>query len=127
MIKFTSCLPRVGDSLQVLRLLPPLKRVAMILLKVALNTNIQIPINQSKPYQWSNTVNSVLALSAVIWVEPLSDQTKDYKIGICSSAKYASLTSKNKDWLAWNRDTVSEWRDMSTNELLLQSANIKSY
>jgi hypothetical protein len=55
--------------------------------------------NQSKPYQWSNTVNSVLALSAVIRVEPLSDQTKDYKIGICSSAKYASLTSKNKDWL----------------------------
>ena len=34
-IKFTSCLPMVGGSLQVLRLLPPLKLVA-ILLKVAL-------------------------------------------------------------------------------------------
>jgi hypothetical protein len=45
-IKFTSCLPMVGGSLWVLRLLPPLKLVAIIkakiLLKVALNT-----INQS--------------------------------------------------------------------------------
>jgi len=38
-IKFTSCLPMVGDSLRALWLLPPLKLVAMIiLLKVALNT-----------------------------------------------------------------------------------------
>ena len=29
-IKFTSCLPMVGGSLRVLRLLPPLKRVAII-------------------------------------------------------------------------------------------------
>jgi hypothetical protein len=34
-IKLTSCLPMVGGSLRVLRLLPPLKLVAMILLKVA--------------------------------------------------------------------------------------------
>jgi hypothetical protein len=32
-IKFTSCLPMVGGSLRVLRLLPPLKQVAMIYLK----------------------------------------------------------------------------------------------
>jgi hypothetical protein len=32
-IKFTSCLPMVGGSLRILRLLPPLKLVAMILLK----------------------------------------------------------------------------------------------
>jgi len=32
-IKFTSCLPMVGGSLRVLRLLPPLKMVAMIQLK----------------------------------------------------------------------------------------------
>ena len=32
-IKFTSCLPMVGGSLRVLRLPPPLKRVAMIQLK----------------------------------------------------------------------------------------------
>jgi hypothetical protein len=46
-IRFTNCLPMVGGSLWVFRLLPPLKLVAMIdiaeiLLKVALNT-----INQS--------------------------------------------------------------------------------
>jgi len=38
-IKFTSCLPMVGGSLQ---LLPPLKLVAMILLKVVLNTKNQL-------------------------------------------------------------------------------------
>jgi hypothetical protein len=38
---FTSCLPIVGGSLRVLQLLPPLKLVAMILLKVMLNTIIQ--------------------------------------------------------------------------------------
>jgi hypothetical protein len=41
-IKFTSYLPMVGGSLRVLRLLPPLKLVAMIWLKVALNTKNQI-------------------------------------------------------------------------------------
>jgi len=40
-IKLTSCLPMVGGSLQVLRLLPPLKLVVMILLKVVLNTKNQ--------------------------------------------------------------------------------------
>jgi hypothetical protein len=37
-IEFTSCLPMVGGSLRVLQLLPPLKLVAEILLKVALST-----------------------------------------------------------------------------------------
>jgi hypothetical protein len=45
-IKFTSCLQMVDGSHRVLRLLPPLKLVAMIiaeiLLKVALNTKTQI-------------------------------------------------------------------------------------
>jgi hypothetical protein len=46
-IKFTSCLPMVGGSLRVLRLLPPLKLVAMndiaeILQKVVINTINQI-------------------------------------------------------------------------------------
>ena len=42
-IKFTCCLPRVGGSLRVLRLPPPLKlrqNIAEILLKVALNTKL---------------------------------------------------------------------------------------
>jgi hypothetical protein len=45
---------------------------------------------------------SVHAWSAVKGgFEPLSGQTKDYKIGICCfSAKHAALRSKSKDWLA---------------------------
>ena len=52
-----------------------------------------------------------------------SDQTKDYRIGICSfSAKHAALRRKGKDWLAPdpNQDTVSEWGDMSIRRLLFQ-------
>jgi hypothetical protein len=53
--------------------------------------------------------------------EPLSDQTKHYKIGICCfSAKYAALRSKSKDWLARNQNNVSEWSDISTRGLLFQ-------
>jgi hypothetical protein len=40
--------------------------------------------------------------------EPRSDQTKDYKIGICCfSAKHAALMRKSKDWLAQNQNNVS--------------------
>jgi hypothetical protein len=40
--------------------------------------------------------------------EPLSGQTKDYKIGICCfSFKQAALRRKSKDWLDWNQDYVS--------------------
>jgi hypothetical protein len=49
----------VGGSLQVLRLPPPLKLVAMILLKVALNT-----INQSRRRDASLTF---LAVSKVVF------------------------------------------------------------
>jgi hypothetical protein len=53
--------------------------------------------------------------------EPLSSQTKNYKIGICCfSAKYVALRRKTKDWLARNQDNVSEWGDMSIHGLLFQ-------
>ena len=45
-IKLTSCLPMVDGSPRVLRLLPPLKLVAMILLKMALNTKNQILLRE---------------------------------------------------------------------------------
>ena len=49
---------------------------------------------------------SVLVSTAVDrGFEPLSDQTKDYKIGICCD-NHTSLWSKNKDNLA-------EWSDIS--------------
>ena len=64
----------------------------------------------------------VLASSAVDrGFEPRSGQTKDYKIGICCfSAKHAASRRKNKDWLAWNQNNVSEWSNMSTHGLLFQ-------
>ena len=68
---------------------------------------------------------SMLALSVVDhWIKPqsghwITGQTKDNKIGICCfSTKHTALRSKNKDWLARNRDNASEWTDMSTLVLL---------
>jgi hypothetical protein len=53
--------------------------------------------------------------------QPRWGRTKDYNIGICLfSAKHAALRRKSKDWLARNRDNVSEWGDMSIRGLLLQ-------
>jgi hypothetical protein len=65
---------------------------------------------------------SVLASSAVDrGFELRSDETKDYKIGICCfSAKHAALRGKSKDWLARNQDNVSKWGNMSIHGLLFQ-------
>ena len=53
--------------------------------------------------------------------KPWTGQTKDYKIGICCfSAKHTALRRKCKDYLAWNRDNVFEWGDMSICGLLFQ-------
>ena len=53
--------------------------------------------------------------------KPWSGQTKDYKMGMCCFlTKNAALRSKSKDWLARNRNNVSEWNDMSTHRLLFQ-------
>ena len=68
---------------------------------------------------------SMLTLSAVYCgFEPWLDQTKDYKIDICSlSFKYKALSRKSKDWLARNQNNVSEWGDMSIHGLLFQWAS----
>ena len=68
-------------------------------------------------------VSSVLASSAIDYgFDSWSDQTKNYKIGICCfSAKHAALRRKSKDWLARNQDNVSEF-DMSISRLLFQLA-----
>ena len=56
--------------------------------------------------------------------EPWTDLTRIYKICICCfSAKYATLRKKSKDWLARNRDNVTEWVDMSIRGLLIQWAS----
>ena len=51
----------------------------------------------------------------IIFFEPWSSQTKDYKIGVsCISAKHTTVKSKNKNWLGRNHDNVVEWSHMST-------------
>ena len=56
--------------------------------------------------------------------EPLSGQTKSYKIGICCfSPKHTALRSKCVDRLAWNQDNVSEWSNCSVVSL---SSHIKN-
>jgi hypothetical protein len=71
---------------------------------------------------------SLLASSAVDrGFEPRSDQTKDYKIGMCCfCAKHAALRRKSKDWSARNQNNVSEWSDMSTRGLVSVSKHYKN-
>ena len=64
---------------------------------------------------------SVINSAVDLGFEPRSEQTKDYKIGICCfSAKHTALRSKSKDWLAQNQDNVSERGDMPIHRLLFQ-------
>ena len=65
---------------------------------------------------------SVLVSSAVDHrFKPPSGQIKDYEIGICCfSTIHTALRSKNKDWLAWNQDNVSNWSNMYIHGLLFQ-------
>jgi hypothetical protein len=52
-----------------------------------------------------------------------SDQTKDFKIGICYlSTKHTAIRRKSKDWLAQNQNNVLEWGNMSIRGLLFQWA-----
>jgi hypothetical protein len=68
---------------------------------------------------------SVLASSVVdCGFKPWSCQTNDYKIGICCfSAKHAALRRKSNDWMARNRDNMSEWGAMSISRMLFQWAS----
>jgi hypothetical protein len=65
---------------------------------------------------------SVLASSVVDHgFETRSGQTNDYAITMCwFSAKQAALRRKIKDWLARNRDNMSEWCDIYIRGLLFQ-------
>jgi hypothetical protein len=71
--------------------------------------------NINQKHRIGGVMVSVLASSAVDrGFEPRSGQTKDYKIGICCfSARHAALRRKSKDWLARNRNNVSEWRRLT--------------
>jgi hypothetical protein len=69
-----------------------------------------------------DVIVSVLASSVVDRGFKLRlSQTKDYEIGICCfSAEHTVFRRKSKDWLALNKDNVSEWDDMSIRRLLFQ-------
>jgi hypothetical protein len=41
-------------------------------------------------------------------------ESKGYEVSICCfSTKHSALRSKNRDWLIWNQDIVSEYGDMT--------------
>jgi hypothetical protein len=65
---------------------------------------------------------NVLASSVVDrGFEHRSDQTKDYKIGICCYCdKHSELRRKSKDGFVRNQDNVSECGDMFIRGLLFQ-------
>ena len=82
--------------------------------------------NINQKHHIGGVMVSVLASSAIDHeFESRSGQTKDYKIGICCSAKHSALRRKSKDWLARNQNNVSEWSDISTRGLLFQWASTK--
>ena len=67
-------------------------------------------------------------------VEPRSDQTKEYKLGICCfSVKHIAFRRKSKYWLAQNQDSMSEWGDcellceLSTNTIMLIKNKARHY
>ena len=66
---------------------------------------------------------SKLAMSAVHvycgFLSPAQVKTKTVKLVFVAS-KHTTLMSKDKDWLAWNKDNLSEWSNMSTRGLLRQ-------
>ena len=63
-------------------------------------------INTSMFIYW---ITSSSGVWQIIFFEPWSSQTKDYKIGVCCiSAKHTTVKSKNKNWLGRNHYNVLE-------------------
>ena len=55
----------------------------------------------------------------IVGLSPALVKTKTIKLVFVAS-KRTALMSKGKDWLAWNKDNLSEWSNMSTRGLLRQ-------
>ena len=87
-------------------------------------------LNQQLPSEWLLICIHVCPVKplGIIYLllytgfEPRWGQTIAYAIGIFST-KHAALRSKSKDWIVGNQDTVSEWSNMFTHELLFQWPN----
>ena len=56
----------------------------------------------------------------ILWVNIFSFSRKNWNSELKQNA---ALRRKRKDWLAWNRDNVSEWINMYIHELLFQWAS----
>ena len=106
-----------GSAIQCRYLITPKDVIGAELVQMSLCPFVPFPQNCI-----SGVMVSVLASHVVDdGFKPPSGQTKDNKIDICCfSAKYAALRSKNKDWLALNQNSVSDWSNMSTRRLLFQ-------
>jgi len=92
-IKFTSCLPMVGGSLQALRLLPPLKLVAMndiaeILLKMALNTINKKKSKQNHPVFPTNMTLYSICFSRFVCYYFICSVSDDYKFTAPCNCKH---------------------------------------
>jgi hypothetical protein len=70
-------------------------------------------------YIWGNRIGGVMVRMLELSVvdrgfESRSGETKEYTNWyLLLSVKHTALRRKNKDWLAWNQDNVSEWDDYS--------------
>ena len=91
-----------------------------VLVKIVANAPLSLQTHTIFKVQIGGVLVSVLTTSVVErGFEFRSSQTKDYTIGICCfSAKHTILRRNRKDWLARNKDNVSEWSDMCTRGLL---------
>ena len=79
-----------------------------------------VKYHPKEPNRIDGVMVNVLVSSAV----DRGFEPKVHKIGICwFSAKLTALRRECKDWLAENRDTVSDWGDMFIRGLLFQWAS----
>ena len=79
-------------------------------------------VNINQQHRIGVVMVSLLASSAVdSGFESRLGESKDSNSGMCCfSAKHAALRRKSKDWLARNKNNVSEWIDISTRGMLLK-------
>jgi hypothetical protein len=88
-----------------------------VMVRVAASSGVMVRVPASSGVMVRVPASSVVNSG----FQPRSDETKDYKIGICYfSAKHAAVRRKSKDWLVRNQDNVSEWVNMSICRLLFQ-------
>ena len=79
-------------------------------------------VKQSVPHRIGinpHTILLVLASSAADrWFEPSSGQTKTMNLVFVASSISTQNECEKKDWLAWTRDNVFVWGDISVRGLL---------